>query len=625
MSEKNNAVNICMITDDNYIMPTSVAICSMTANKGPEDYVFYIITSNLSEESEKKFKSFERDGVTVNIVREDAEKRFNGLHSFRKDSICVASLSALLKFIIADLFPQLDRILYLDGDLIVEDDLLELYNTPLGDNYAAAVLDISKLYWKSDFNSCVENYFNSGVMLLNLKKMREDRLSEVLIETKRNLADSSLMDQNVFNIVFDKKAVMLPLIYNFQSLGLDRAGSKWGIDDVNAFFGTKYKSKAQLFDDARIIHYASKNKPWKEPDAAHAYRWNHYRTALFGSEEKQTEKYAVSVLIEGCDGADETIKSIREGAKEKAEIILISDENAAKDAPDADQVISGGKNALTEAISKAAGRYVCVLNAGDRMLPGAIDRLCSVCFENSLDAAIFEADRDIEKQRTEPYTQIYAGERLFALMQIKNELPRRRCEFFAKRAFLIRMGVAEPAEQADNERLFVYKLLTRAERVTVLTGAMCDAAERNESASHAQAQIRQALGVLMNEYVLYGERSDFASAVFNHAALLCREYCDAAKTDADAADKDTLLLCSFTAAAAERDALCRYTTKQYRELDFRLNKAYREKSEINEKLQRTYAEKSEKTAEINRLKKENQRLRRYSAYPILRRIKRLFK
>ena len=41
-------------------------------------------------------------------------------------------------------------------------------------------------------------------------------------------------------------------------------------------------------------------------------------TALFGSEEKQTEKYAVSVLIEGCDGADETIKSIREGAKEKA-------------------------------------------------------------------------------------------------------------------------------------------------------------------------------------------------------------------------------------------------------------------------------------------------------------------
>ena len=114
---ENSAVNICMITDDNYIMPTSVAIHSMITNKDEEQYNFYIITSNLSEESEKKFKDFEQNGVCINIIREDAEKRFNGLHNFRADSICVASLSALLKFIIPDLFPQLDRILYLDGDL----------------------------------------------------------------------------------------------------------------------------------------------------------------------------------------------------------------------------------------------------------------------------------------------------------------------------------------------------------------------------------------------------------------------------------------------------------------------------------------------------------------------------
>ena len=164
---ENSAVNICMITDDNYIMPTSVAIHSMITNKGEEQYNFYIITSNLSEESEKKFKDFEQNGVCINIIREDAEKRFNGLHNFRADSICVASLSALLKFIIPDLFPQLDRILYLDGDLVVKTDLRELYFTELEENYAAAVVDTSKMYWKSSFNSCVENYFNSEIGMQN--------------------------------------------------------------------------------------------------------------------------------------------------------------------------------------------------------------------------------------------------------------------------------------------------------------------------------------------------------------------------------------------------------------------------------------------------------------------------
>lgn len=170
MNKNNPEINICMITDDNYIMPTSVAIHSMIVNKGNGKYNFYIITSNLSEESEKAFKNFEREDVSVKIIRENAQKRFEGFHVFSNNSICVASISALLKFIIPDLLPSLDKVLYLDGDLIVENDLSELYSTELGDNYAATVLDVSKVYWKSEFNSCAKNYFNSGVMLLNLKK-----------------------------------------------------------------------------------------------------------------------------------------------------------------------------------------------------------------------------------------------------------------------------------------------------------------------------------------------------------------------------------------------------------------------------------------------------------------------
>lgn len=203
MKAEQTDVNICMITDDNYIMPTAVAIHSMIVNKGSEKYNFYIITSNLSDNSENEFKKFERDDVSVTIIREDADKRFSGLHQFTKDSICVASISALLKFLIPDLLSSLDKVLYLDGDLIVQKDLYELYSIDLEDNYVAAVPDSSNLYWKNNFNTIVRNYFNSGVMVLNLKKMRENNIKDVLIETKRNLTDTSLMDQNVFNIVFE--------------------------------------------------------------------------------------------------------------------------------------------------------------------------------------------------------------------------------------------------------------------------------------------------------------------------------------------------------------------------------------------------------------------------------------
>lgn len=76
--------------------------------------------------------------------------------------------------------------------------------------------------------------------------MREDNVKDTLVETKRNLTDTSLMDQNVFNIVFDGKTVMLPVKYNFQSISLDNSGSKWEVDDIEKNYKQSTKQK-QMF------------------------------------------------------------------------------------------------------------------------------------------------------------------------------------------------------------------------------------------------------------------------------------------------------------------------------------------------------------------------------------------
>ena len=179
-------IHICMISDDNYVMPTSVAIQSMIDSK-PKDvsYTIHIIASALSAETEEQFRKFSSDTLLIDIIRENAEKRFSGYHDFDPNSICAASISALLKFVIADLLPNLERVLYLDGDLIVKTNLEEIYYTDIRDYYAAAVVDSGSIYFKHEYVKKVKNYFNSGVMLLNLNKIREDNMVAVLLKTKK--------------------------------------------------------------------------------------------------------------------------------------------------------------------------------------------------------------------------------------------------------------------------------------------------------------------------------------------------------------------------------------------------------------------------------------------------------
>lgn len=677
MGTGDSAVNICMITDDNYIMPTAVAIHSMIANKKRGKYNYYIITSNLSEESEKTFKKFEREDVSVNICREDAEKRFKGMHNFRVDSICVASLSALLKFIIPDLFPELDRILYLDGDLIVETDLNELYNTELGDNYAAAVLDASKMYWKSSFNSCVKNYFNSGVMLLNLKKMREDDISRVLIETKRNLADSSLMDQNVFNIVFDNKAVMLPMKYNFQSLGLDRAGSKWNVDDVNKFSGSKYKAKTEFFLDAEIIHYASKDKPWKEPDAAYAYRWHHYYLDLYGKDKpKRKEKYGISVIIPCYNTAKylaETVQSVLNQTFKDFEIILIDDGSTdeTKDmingyAQKYDNISAyfhtnhGQGYERNFGITKAQGKYIHFMDSDDLLEPECFETAYIYAEENDLDCVLFEGKAFYETSeleeimpqyktnysRRDVFPRIYSGEELFILLRSTVGMIVQPGMQLARRDFLIENDITFPALTMMEDNLYVYKVITRSNKIIVLPNSFYLRRVR-ENSTMTIGRDREAIKALtytvlevIKEYDANKDRYDIATAIFQHIVLLCknmRNYynniCETEGKEACLNDlndiKDSVSMCLFIAAAGERSAMCRYTTAAYRDLNFKLNKAYRDKAEINAKLQQTYKEKSEINAKLQKTYKEKsaktrqiKRLEKWSLYPLLRKVKR---
>lgn len=126
------------------------------------------------------------------------------------------------RLFLTDRLPQLDRILYLDADTLILDSVRPLWEMDLGDYYAAAVCNVLE----PELNHrprllglrTVTDYFNSGVMLMNLDMMRRDRIAQQVLETARRHGDSLMwQDQDPLNMVLAGRWVRLHPRWNCQN------------------------------------------------------------------------------------------------------------------------------------------------------------------------------------------------------------------------------------------------------------------------------------------------------------------------------------------------------------------------------------------------------------------------
>jgi lipopolysaccharide biosynthesis glycosyltransferase len=128
---KSNKVPVVFITDKNYLIPTAVAITSLIENKKEDTfYEINIIIADLNKNSEDKLNSLRNKNVSIKIVRVNGDK----YKEFQREGNYV-SAAVLFKFEITNLFPEYDKILYLDGDILIKADLTELYDVELGNHY----------------------------------------------------------------------------------------------------------------------------------------------------------------------------------------------------------------------------------------------------------------------------------------------------------------------------------------------------------------------------------------------------------------------------------------------------------------------------------------------------------
>lgn len=239
-------------------MPTSVAITSIIYNKKRNtNYDIYIVGNFISHENQNKLKKLETKSVIINFINIDKELTYTmGENKYVSQTAC-------LKFHLPEIFPNLDKVLYLDSDIIVQKDLSELFNTDINNFYVAGIVDFGvchlKLHYK-ELNYKYEKYFNSGVMLLNLKKMREENITSKLIEYKQN-QKNFYMDQDAFNMVLNPLVKWMSYKYNYQYCLLLMNGNKKNIKET--YDENAYKILKKKGQGATIIHYAYMYKPWK--------------------------------------------------------------------------------------------------------------------------------------------------------------------------------------------------------------------------------------------------------------------------------------------------------------------------------------------------------------------------
>lgn len=254
---------IVYITDERYAMPTCVSIQSLIENRNSKcQYSIYVLAFELSENSIRHLSSIVAEGIEVTIM--EMNRVYSELYKNSVASYTHVSEAALCKFELPNIFPDLEKILYVDGDIIFNGDLSKIFEIDISDVYLAAVDDMGDSYTNgvsvlaSRIYLPEQRYFNSGFMYLNLEKMRKDHVPEKLILYKEK-GINYFVDQDALNVVLGKKRYSLPYVYNFRASIINEL-------DL-AELGLKYEEDYNSIEECLIkqvtLHMTDKMKPWQ--------------------------------------------------------------------------------------------------------------------------------------------------------------------------------------------------------------------------------------------------------------------------------------------------------------------------------------------------------------------------
>lgn len=273
-----DVLDVAFVFDTRYAIPTLVALASLLRNKAPSTrYRIFCVTSEPVRDWDRFVEVVSRTPDTT-ITRIDPGSNLEALSLIRRRAGAVAHVPsvALAKMLLPWILPSAAdrrRILYLDCDTIVLDDLGALQGLDLEDKPLGAVRDMGALFKNAAHVNWNPDYFNSGMLLMEPAQWVASNKLEHLREAIRRDDLHRYLDQDALNVAFRDQVRFLPPKYNVIVPTLEKVATS-GTSEFNTRYGASYDSAESLVDDAAVLHYAgTRFKPWRNPSRFLAARW----------------------------------------------------------------------------------------------------------------------------------------------------------------------------------------------------------------------------------------------------------------------------------------------------------------------------------------------------------------
>lgn len=263
-------IHIACNIDHKFVKHCAVTLVSLFSNNHKEEFTVHIVARELSDDDKNVLTNLAKDyGNSVRFYTPDSRM----LEGFTiRATHNRLSVAAYYRCFLSAMLPEtLERVLYLDCDIVVLGSIVSLWNTPMSDDVGVAVVEDMgcREAWRYDtLQYPMEySYFNSGVLLINLVYWRNHDIAQACVDFYRTYPERIVFnDQDLLNCVLFQHKILLDLKWNMQDAYYRTApqfGSEW------------QKEHAEVLKHPTILHYTNR-KPWNY-DSQHPLRKSYFK------------------------------------------------------------------------------------------------------------------------------------------------------------------------------------------------------------------------------------------------------------------------------------------------------------------------------------------------------------
>ncbi len=309
--ENKQIIPIFFTIDNGYAPYASCAIQSIITNSSKDyNYRIIILHQELTEENKEKLSNIVKENNNFEIIFREMKDSFKDITDREENRLrCdYFTLTIYFRLFIPDMFKEYDKAIYIDSDIIVLGDISKLYNLDLGDNLIGASTDHSVQnipefikYMEKAIGVNRKEYINSGVLLMNLKKMREKNFANKFLELLNKYHFYCIApDQDYLNAMCNGQILYL--------------GEEWD--------AMPNDDKLPL-EKPKLIHFNLFQKPWcydniqyEEYFWEYAKKSNYYDQIIefkknYSDEQKKSDKNCLALLIHKANDVPDTENTFR--------------------------------------------------------------------------------------------------------------------------------------------------------------------------------------------------------------------------------------------------------------------------------------------------------------------------